>query len=157
MHGVDDGEWCRIFFERGLGGVSGELAERLQVWFAHFQITSPRQWLTRLDRGRRRLGHARCGTEEIGLDHLIEERRLGEQTDGERFAREHDVDRTLDSDESRQALRATGPRQQAELDLGQADLCTRERHTMMTAQGQLEPPAERHTLDRRHDRLRHPL
>ena len=63
------------------------------------------------------------------------------------------LQRLLDADDARQALRAAGARQQAELHLGQAELRRRHGDAVMAAERHLEPAAERRAVDRRDHRL----
>ena len=60
-------------------------------------------------------------------------------------------------DRARQALRAAGARQQAELHLGQAQPRFLDRDAEMTGERDLEAAAERRAVDRGHDRLRRVL
>ena len=55
---------------------------------------------------------------------------------------------------ARQALRAAGARQQAELDLGQRELAPRRGHAVVAAQRELQPAAQAVPVDRGDDRLR---
>ncbi len=64
-----------------------------------------------------------------------------------------DVQRGLEAHQARQALRAAGARQQAELHFGQAQLGVGLGHAEVRAQGQLEAAAERHASDGRDHRL----
>ena len=63
------------------------------------------------------------------------------------------VERRSDADQARQALRAAGARQQAELHFGQADLGRGHRDAVVAAQRHLEPAAERRAVDRGDHRL----
>ena len=91
---------------------------------------------------------------------------LGERVEdavGERFGRrdriagDDHLERLFRADQPRQALRAAGARQKAELDLGQADPRGRRGHPEMAGKRQLEPTAECGAVHRRDDRLRHCL
>ena len=75
----------------------------------------------------------------------------------ERRSRENDVERLLDPDETRQALRAAGARDEAELDLGQAAFGGRHGDPVMRGQRHLESSAERGSVQRGDDRLRRVL
>ena len=68
-------------------------------------------------------------------------------------SRDH-LQRLLDADDARQPLRAAGAGQQAELDLGQAELArTGRRRGSGSAERDLEAAAERRAVDRGDDRL----
>jgi hypothetical protein len=104
-------------------------------------------------RGGFRHGHRRA--DDIGVDDLIEQRRLREQAGRQRLAGEHDVDGPFDADEPRQTLRAAGTRQQTELDLRQSHFRGRGGDAVMAAHREFQSPAERDSLDGRDHRLRH--
>ena len=153
LHRIDDRERRRIFFEGGLGGVARKLAERLQVRFFHLAVPCARQRLALAQRGRRGLGDGDRRIEQIGLDHFVEQRRLREQGDRQRLARQHHVECALDADQTGQTLRTARTRQQAELHLRQADPGAGERNAMVAAHRELETAAERHAFDRGDHRL----
>ena len=67
---------------------------------------------------------------------------------------QNDVERLLDPDEPRQALRAPGAGDEAELDLGQAAFRRRNGDAVMRRQRHLEPAAERRPMQRGDHRLR---
>ena len=67
---------------------------------------------------------------------------------------QNDVQRLLDADQPRQALRAAGAGDKAELDLGQAAFGRRNRDAIMRGQRHLEPAAERRPMQRGDHRLR---
>ena len=153
LHRIDDRDRRRVFLEGGLGGVSRELAERLQIRFLHLAVPCARQRLALAQRGRRGLGDGDRRTDQVGLDHFVEQRRLGEQGDRQRFARQHHVECALDADQTGQTLRTAGTRQQAELHLRQTDPGGGERDAMVAAHRELETAAERHAFDRSDHRL----
>ena len=72
----------------------------------------------------------------------------------DRAAREDHRQRLLDAGEARQALRAAGARQEAELDLGQAEPRGGSGDAIVAAERRLEAAAERRAVQRRDDRLR---
>ena len=111
LHRIEDGGRCGIFLERGLDGISSKTHQRLEIGLANTLIPRTRQSLPRLERCRGRLGDLDCGSEEIRFDHRIEQRRLREHADRQRFAGQHDVQRVLDADQTRQTLRTAGTRQ----------------------------------------------
>ena len=107
----------------------------------------------------RRLAHLLLGEGDGGRDHVavgdlvdqagggalggVDERACGDELQG-----------LLDADRARQPLRAAGARDDAELDLGQAQLA----HVLggdavVAAERQLQPAAQRRAVDGRHDRL----
>ena len=67
---------------------------------------------------------------------------------------QNDVQRLLGPDEARQALRAAGARDDAELDFRQAAFRRRDGDAVMRRQRNFEPAAERRAVDRGDDRLR---
>ena len=64
-------------------------------------------------------------------------------------ALEHELERGFRADQARQALRAAGAGQQAELDLGQAELRLWRRDAIVARQRELEAAAQRVAVDRR--------
>ncbi len=92
------------------------------------------------------------------MDHLVDKSRTPSATGVQPTATENDVQRTLEADEARQALRAATGGQDA-----QVYLRLSERHTRgvgcdaeVARQRQLEPAAERGTADRRDSRAGQP-
>ncbi len=77
-------------------------------------------------------------------------RRLGPEL----LAGRHHLERQLRSDEAWQALRTAGTGQEAELDLGQAELRRADGDAVMADERDLEAAAERGAVDRGDDRLR---
>ena len=73
--------------------------------------------------------------------------------DRRRVAGDDELQRPFRPDQARQALRAAGARQEAELDLGQADAGAGRGDAVMAAERELEAAAERRAVDRRDDRL----
>jgi hypothetical protein len=65
----------------------------------------------------------------------------------------HHLQRLLGADDARQALRAAGAGQQAEVHFGQAALGRRHGHAVVAAQRHLEAAAERGAVDRGDDGL----
>ncbi len=72
---------------------------------------------------------------------------------GDRRSRKDRLERRFRADQARQALRAAGAGDQAELDFRQADFCARDRDPIMRDQRDLEAAAERRAVDRRDDGL----
>ena len=97
LHRIDDGERCGIFLERRLDGIPSKTHQRLEIGLANTLITRTRQSLPRLER----LGDLDGGSEEVRFDHGIEQRRLREHADRQRFTGQHDVKRVLDADQTR--------------------------------------------------------
>ena len=71
----------------------------------------------------------------------------------DRLAADDHVERGLDAEHARQALRAAGARQQAELHFRQRDLRARRGDAVVAAERQLEPAAHADAVDRGDDRL----
>ncbi len=69
------------------------------------------------------------------------------------FATDDDVQRGLHAQDTRQALRATRPRNQAQLDLGQRHIAARRSDAVMRPQRQLQAAAHAHAVHSSHDRL----
>ena len=80
-------------------------------------------------------------------------RHLREQLALHRLAADDHVQRGLDADHARQALRAAGARQEAELHLGQRDLRARRGDAVVAAERELEAAAHADAVDRGDDRL----
>ena len=93
--------------------------------------------------------------DQIALDDLVDQARRERVLRRDRIAGQDHRQRLLDADEPRQALRAARARDQAELDLGQAEPRAGRRDAEMAAQRELEPAAERRAVHRRDGRLRH--
>ena len=77
-------------------------------------------------------------------------------SDGTGFPQTIMFERGLHADHARQALRAAGARQQAELHFRQRDLRARQRHAVVAAQRQLQAAAHAHAVDRGDHRLGRP-
>ncbi len=84
------------------------------------------------------------------VDHAPGVRLLG----AERRSRKDRLQRRLRADQARQALRAAGAGDEAELDLGQAELGRGNGDAVVADQRDLEAAAERCAVDRGDDRLR---
>ena len=91
--------------------------------------------------------------DQIAFDDVIDKPCLERVLRGDRIARQDHRQRLLDADEARQPLRAARARDQAELDLGQAEPRARGRDAEMAAHGELEPTTERRAVHRRDRRL----
>ena len=87
------------------------------------------------------------GGEQVAVGHLVEQRRALELRGRHRGARDDHVERGLQADRARQALRAAGAGQQAQLHLGQRDLRVGLAPRGSGAQRQLEPAAHAHAGD----------
>ena len=91
----------------------------------------------------------------VAVDDGIEQRRAWRaRAARERRSRHDHVERGLHADEARQALRAAGARQEAELHLRQRDGRGRRGDAEVAAERELEAAAHRRAADRRDDRLR---
>ena len=99
------------------------------------------------------LGESERAFEQVALHDLVDHPRLVRGCRGHRIARDDDIERGLHADQPRQTLRTAGARENAELDLGQADLSGSDRHAVVTRERDLEPAAERGAMQRGHDRL----
>ena len=70
-----------------------------------------------------------------------------------RIAADHEGEGGLRPDKARQALRASGARNQSQLHFGQAELCRRHGNAVMAGQRNLAAAAQRRPVDGRDDRL----
>ena len=95
-----------------------------------------------------------CRRHHVALCNLVDQAQrcaLGGVDEG---AGDDELQRLLDADGARQPLRAAGPRQDAELDLGQPELAhVLARHPVMAPQRQLQATAQRGAVDGGDDRL----
>ena len=100
------------------------------------------------------LGEGDGRRHHVAVGDLVDQARgraLGRVDEG---ARGDQLQRLLDADGARQPLRAAGTRNDAELDLGQAELAhVLGRDAVVAAERQLQPAAQRRAVDRRHHRL----
>ncbi len=141
---LDAGQGSRVGTGRGFDGVARELKKRLGVRHGDLEIARAfeaaplgKQDARELQRGRQDvLGME--GVEQSGVAQLLR---------GDGRARHDHVQRPLDADQARQALRAAGARQEAQLDLRQRDLRARDGHAVMTGQSQFETAAHTDTID----------
>ncbi len=102
-------------------------------------------------------GKSDRGGGQISFNDLIDDpvrQRLGRR---DRIAGNDHLHRLLRTDQPRQALSAARARQQAELDLGQADPRSRDGDAEMAGQRQLEAAAQGGAVQCGDDRLRHRL
>ena len=96
----------------------------------------------------RRTARSACSTTSPATISSIDaqlERALGR----DRRAFEHELQRRARADQSRQALRSAGARQESELDLRQAELCAGRRDAVVARQRKLEAAAEAVAVDGR--------
>ena len=98
-------------------------------------------------------GKRERAVEQRAGDDFVEQRGAGKLARRHRRTRHDHVERSLDAGDARQALRATRPGQQAELDLGQCDLRIGRRDPEVTAERELEAAAHADASDRRDHRL----
>ena len=90
------------------------------------------------------------GTFDDFLDQAVLQRVLG----ADRIAADDHLDREFRTDRARQALGAAGPRQQAELHFGKAELGLLGRDAKVACQSDFETTAERGAVNGGNDRLR---
>ena len=88
------------------------------------------------------------------FDDLLDQAVLERFRGADRIAADDHLDRELRTDRARQALRAAGARQQAELHFGQAEPGFLDRHAKVACQRDLEAAAERGAVNGGNDRLR---
>ena len=98
--------------------------------------------------GHHLFGQRHRGADRVAIGHFVEEGRALELGGRHRGARDDHVERGFQSDGARQALRAAGAGQQAQLHFGQCDLRVRFRHAVVGPQRQFEPAAHAHAGDR---------
>ena len=100
------------------------------------------------------LGELDRALEQVALHDLVDQADLLRLRGGDRIARGDHVERRLDADDARHALRAPGAREDTELHFGQSQLRGRNRDAIVAAERDFEPAAQRRAVDRDHDRLR---
>src|SRR6202011_1646166 len=106
------------------------------------------------DAALRLAGELLRGRHGVALDDVVEDA-LRQRVGGfDVVALEHDLQRIVRADQTREALRAAGAGQQAQLDLRQAEPRLRRRDAVVARQRQLEAAALRVAVDRRDVRLR---
>ena len=100
------------------------------------------------------LGELDRAVEQVALHDLVDQADFLGLRGGDRIAGGDHVERRLDADDARHALRAAGAGEDAELHLGKAELRRRHRDAIVAAERDFEPAAQRGAVDRDHDRLR---
>ena len=131
-------------------GVARELQEGVGVGLLDLQVAGARQRFA----PRRHLGGEGHGAfDQIALDQRVHQRRAREGIGGHGLARDDHVQRRLQADQPRQALRAARAGQQAQLHLGQAERGVGQGHAVVAAQGQFQPAAQAHAGDGGHHGL----
>ena len=90
---------------------------------------------------------------ELALDQPVDQADVAGLLGADRIAGRGHFQRLADAGDARQPLRAAGAGQQAELDLGHAELRRRHRDPVMAGQRDLEAAAERGAVDRGDHRL----
>ena len=105
--------------------------------------------------GRRHQPGLGLGQKLVGRHDLVDQAQALGGVDREVLAFEQDGRGVHHADQARDALRAAGARQQADLDLGLADLGARvgRGDAVVGGQADLEAAAQGRAVDRRHDRL----
>ena len=100
------------------------------------------------------LGEGNGGGDHIAVGDLVDQPGGGALGGVDEGARGDELQGLLDADRARQPLRAAGARDDAELDLGQAQLAhVLGRDAVVAAERQLQPAAQRRAVDGRHHRL----
>jgi hypothetical protein len=131
-----------------------ELQERLGLLILHLEVAHA---LERQLVGHHPVGQRNRRRDGVAVDHVIEQRgalQLGRRHD---CAGDDHVQRGLQADHARQPLRAAGPGQQPELDLGQRDLRIRLGDAVVRAERELESTAHAHARDGGDHRFRRVL
>ena len=103
---------------------------------------------------RQRQGVGPGGGHEVARLHRVHEAEGGSLLGAHRIAGQRHGEGLLRPDQAGQALRAPGPGNEAELDLGQAELRRRRGDAGMAGERQFEAAAKGHAVDRCHDGLR---
>src|SRR6478735_7690033 len=85
--------------------------------------------------------------DELALDEPVDKSAIEPFLRADRIAGRAHLQRLRDAGDARQALRATSTGEQAELHLGRAELRRRVRDAIMAGKRDLEPAAERRTVD----------
>ena len=133
-------------------GVAGKLQVGVGVGVRDLHVTHQRQRAHRGDLGRKGQGAGH----QVAVDQFVEQLlagRRGQQFALDRLAADDHVERRFHAQHARQALRAAGAGDQADLDFGQRDQRTRRHHAVVAAQRQLQPAAHAHGVHRGHHRL----
>jgi len=94
---------------------------------------------------------------QVAFDNLVDDSIFPRLGRSDRLAGHDHPQCLLRSDKARQPLGAARTGQQAELDLGQTDACSRHRDTEVAGERQFEAAAQSGAVQRRDDRLRHRL
>ncbi|MNQ70654.1 hypothetical protein D3C85_852980 [compost metagenome] len=134
----------------GSHGVLGEGQEALGVLVTDLEVAHLR---VRAGGRANVLGELDGGGQHVTVNNFIEQLRTGKLLGRYGRARDDHVQRMLQADHARQALRATGAGQQAQLHFRQRDLRALGGHAVVTAQGQFQPATHGHRVNRGHDRL----
>ena len=94
------------------------------------------------------------GWQRVIVGHFrVDQARVGQLARADRFSLGNDFDRPLDSNEARQALRATGTGNQAQLQFRHAQAGRLADHARMAGHGQFQSAAQRQPSDGRHHGL----
>jgi hypothetical protein len=150
LHRVDALEGRR----EGTGDAPGHVARELEVGFL-VGVVDPdvAHALERALLGHHLVGEGQRALEQVAFDEFVEQRRALELLGGHRVARQDQVQRRLDADDARHALRAAGAGQQAQLDFRQGDRGAGDGDAEVRAQRQFQAAAHADAADRGDDGL----
>ncbi|MCY1225708.1 hypothetical protein D9M72_379120 [compost metagenome] len=152
LHRIGDPGRCDLSPE--LPGQAG--ARRFQRGQAGGTVGQPLRLATaawRRAAGRERVRPGHCLFQQVALDsNAVDQAQRQRLVDAGVAAAEHQVQRRAGANQARQALRAAGAGQQAQLHLGQPEPGARGRHAVVRRQRKLQPAAQRHAVQRGNDR-----
>jgi hypothetical protein len=148
--GVDALQRRREVLRDGADGVAGELEETFRVRVVDLQVAHALQRPLLLHR---LFGEGQRAGLQVALDELVEERRALQLLGGNDGPGNDHVERRLRPEQARQALRAAGAGQDAELHFRQRDLRAGHGDAVVAAERQLEAAAHAGAADGGDDRL----
>jgi hypothetical protein len=97
----------------------------------------------------------RARRRQVAFHHLVDEAQFERLLGGDGIPAHHHAQCCFHADQARQALRAGGARQYAQLHLGQPELGAGDGAAEMAGQRELQAPAEGEAVDRRHHGFGH--
>ena len=145
---------CREVFRHALDHVARKLKVSIAIRVLTWQVAY--QWQRPGVRHRVRIGQRLLGQRLRRGGHLVKQflaRDLGQQFALDRLAADNHVQSGFHAECARQALRATGTRNQPEFDFRQSHAAAWRRNAVMATECQLKPATHAHGMDRRHHRL----
>ena len=154
FHSVHALGGCRVVFGHALDHVASELKVSIALRVAARQIAHQRQGSDGSHFLRKSQGFSSQGV--YGRSHLVKEFLAGDHGQQLAFhglATDDHVERRLHTQDARQALRAAGTRQEAQLDFGQGHAAARRGNAVVATERQFQPAAHTDGVNRCHHRL----